>query len=82
MTRMIMASCGEPGCIEDSYAVDILDPTLIRISERWVRRSALAAHGVNCSIAWIWTRRRNVDASGLLQYRNNAAKPDTREKFF
>ena len=34
MAAMIAASRAEPGCIDYSYAVDILDPHLIRVSER------------------------------------------------
>ena len=35
----------EAGCIVYSYAVDVLDPTLIRIYEEWDNRAALDAHG-------------------------------------
>jgi len=31
--------------------------------------------------AWIWTRRRNVDASGLLQYRNTRPNRTARKVF-
>ena len=41
MTRMIEASRAEPSCIEYAYAFDLLDPTLVRISERWTTRAAL-----------------------------------------
>ncbi|WP_373004414.1 putative quinol monooxygenase [Hyphomonas sp.] len=44
MEQMILASRAEPGCLDYAYSVDVLDPGLIRVSERWVSRDALAAH--------------------------------------
>ena len=44
MQRMIEASRAEPGCVDYAYAVDLLDPHLVRISERWSDRAALAKH--------------------------------------
>lgn len=44
MVQMIKASRAEPGCIDYAYSVDVLDPSLIRVTERWQSRDALAAH--------------------------------------
>lgn len=44
MAQMIALSRAEDGCIDYSYAVDILDPHLVRVSERWATRDHLAAH--------------------------------------
>ncbi len=44
MIVMITASRAEPGCIAYHYAIDLLDPTLIHVVERWETREALAAH--------------------------------------
>lgn len=44
MVAMIVASRAEPGCIEYAYSLDIFDPTLVRVIERWESREALAAH--------------------------------------
>ncbi len=44
MESMIAASRAEAGCIQYAFAVDLVDPTLIRISERWESREALRAH--------------------------------------
>jgi quinol monooxygenase YgiN len=44
MTAMVLASRAEDGCIDYAYAVDLLDPGLIRVSERWESRDALNAH--------------------------------------
>lgn len=44
MEQMIRASRGEPGCIEYAYSIDLMDPGLIRVTERWESRAALDAH--------------------------------------
>jgi quinol monooxygenase YgiN len=35
MASMIEASRAEPGCLEYSYAEDVLEPGLIQVKERW-----------------------------------------------
>ena len=53
METMIRASRGEAGCIDYAYAVDLLDPGLVRVSERWESRAALDRHLVSDHIrAW------------------------------
>lgn len=44
METMIKASREEEGCIAYSYGVDVLDPDLIHISEKWESREALTDH--------------------------------------
>jgi quinol monooxygenase YgiN len=44
MAEMIHASRAEAGCIDYAYAIDLLDAGLVRVSERWATRAALAAH--------------------------------------
>ena len=44
MERMIRASRAEAGCLDYAYSIDVLDPGLIRVTERWQSREALAAH--------------------------------------
>jgi quinol monooxygenase YgiN len=44
MSAMVAASRAEAGCLEYSYAADLLDPGLIRVIERWSGRAALEAH--------------------------------------
>jgi quinol monooxygenase YgiN len=51
MERMISASRTEPGCLDYSYAQDVLDPGLIRVSEAWSDRAALEAHFKSAHIA-------------------------------
>lgn len=40
----IAASRAEPGCIDYIYAIDVLDPALMRVLERWESWDALDAH--------------------------------------
>lgn len=44
MARMMAESAAEPGCIQYSYAQDLLDPGLFHITERWRDRDALSGH--------------------------------------
>ena len=44
MQRMILGSRTEPGCIDYSYAHDVLDAGLIHVTEVWSDRDALDAH--------------------------------------
>ena len=40
----IAASRAEGGCIDYTYAIDVLDPTIMRVLERWESWDALEAH--------------------------------------
>ncbi len=44
LEAMITASRKEEGCIDYAYAVDTLDPSILRITEKWVDEAALVAH--------------------------------------
>lgn len=44
MEQMIRASRAENGCIDYAYSLDVLDPGLVRVTERWESREALAEH--------------------------------------
>lgn len=44
MARVIEATRAEAGCLDYSYAEDLLDPGLIRVSEAWQSRADLDAH--------------------------------------
>ena len=41
---MIEASRQEPGCIDYAYSFDLLEPNVMRITERWDDRDALLYH--------------------------------------
>lgn len=53
MAAMIAASRAENGCLHYSYAQDVLDPRLIRVTEIWTDQAALDAHMASPHIA-IW----------------------------
>jgi len=40
----IAASKAEGGCIDYTYAIDVLDPQIMRVLERWQSWDALEAH--------------------------------------
>ena len=44
MAKMLAASRAEDGCIEYSYAVDVVDRGLVRVFEVWRDRAALDRH--------------------------------------
>jgi quinol monooxygenase YgiN len=44
MEAMIKGSRAEEGCIEYSYALDVLDEGKVRVLEKWRDRAALEAH--------------------------------------
>ena len=48
---MVEATNAEAGCLHYSFAQDIADPDLIRISERWESQEALAAHSASAHMA-------------------------------
>ena len=41
---VVAATLAEDGCLHYSFAQDVTDPDLIRISERWRDQEALGAH--------------------------------------
>lgn len=58
MARMIEASRAEDGCLVYSYAVDVADPTCVRVFEIWRDAEAFEAHTRSDHIkAWraVWS---------------------------
>ncbi len=51
MEKVLRLSRAEKGCISYAYAVDVLDPTLIRISEEWESLEDLKAHAASAHVA-------------------------------
>jgi quinol monooxygenase YgiN len=41
---MRVTRAAEPGCLEYTFAVDLAEPSLLRVIESWVDEAALAAH--------------------------------------
>jgi quinol monooxygenase YgiN len=44
MEAMVRASRAETGCLDYAYSLDLIDPGLVRVTERWESREALKAH--------------------------------------
>ena len=44
LTRMAAATVQEAGCLSYGFAVDVVDPDLLRVVEKWQDDAALAAH--------------------------------------
>ncbi|HYE45968.1 MAG TPA: putative quinol monooxygenase [Caulobacter sp.] len=44
MEAMLAASRAEDGCLDYAYALDLIEPGLVRVSERWTDRASLEAH--------------------------------------
>lgn len=44
MEHMIAASRAEDGCLDYSYALDVLDQGLVHVVERWRDQASLDAH--------------------------------------
>ena len=44
MEAMLTASRAEDGCYTYSYAIDVLDPGLVRVFEAWRDQASLDAH--------------------------------------
>ena len=42
--KMVEGSRQEPGCIDYAYSFDLLEPNVMRITERWDDRAALLHH--------------------------------------
>lgn len=51
MASMVEASRAETGCLEYSYAVDVLDAGLIHVKERWIDQMALDKHFTSAHLA-------------------------------
>ena len=77
MEAMITASRAEEGCIEYSYALDVLDQGLVRVSEKWRDRAALEAHFRTAHIAeW------RAQVSALAVSERNLVAHDTDDGFY
>ena len=48
---MITATRASPGCIDYAYAVDLLEPDLLRVSELWADEESLNAHAASPHMA-------------------------------
>jgi quinol monooxygenase YgiN len=51
MEAMVRASRAETGCLDYAYSLDLIDPGLVRVTERWESREALKAHFATSHLA-------------------------------
>lgn len=64
MERVIAATLQEPGCVAYSYAEDVREPGLFRVSEQWESREALAAHFASPHMVRWQAERASLGMSG------------------
>ncbi|MFA6219397.1 MAG: putative quinol monooxygenase [Erythrobacter sp.] len=51
VVKMVRASRAEDGCLDYTFARDLVDPDTLILFERWRDRKALAAHGTSAHMA-------------------------------
>jgi len=73
---MVAATNAEDGCLHYSFARDISDPDVIRISERWRDQDALNAHFTSVHMAAFNTAMSRVEreAGELWLYTGEAVR--------
>jgi quinol monooxygenase YgiN len=59
MRAVVTATLAEPGCRAYSYAEDVTEPGLFRVTELWDDREALAAHFETPHMRG-WVEQRNA----------------------
>lgn len=57
MAKVIAATRAEDGCILYAYSQDVVDPEIVRVSEKWRDRAALDAHFKTEHMA-VWAAER------------------------
>ena len=77
LETMVEASRAEEGCIDYAYSIDILDPTLLRITEKWVDDAALAFHFSTPHMAAFQAALSELDVTitELLKYQADDGAP-------
>ncbi len=77
MKIMVESSRAEDGCLEYSYAEDVLDPGLIHVMELWLNQESLDRHFASDHIAgWraSWPEL-GIGARNLVVYEVGEARP-------
>jgi quinol monooxygenase YgiN len=62
--ELVRATNAEDGCLHYSFARDISDPDLIRISERWRAEADLAPHNASAHMAAFQRAMAGVKVEG------------------
>ncbi len=77
ISKMVTASNAEPGCISYAYAQDVLDPTLLRVVEKWRDEEALKTHFATPHMAEFRTALATLDITitELAKYQADEGQP-------
>ena len=55
----------EPGCLDYAYAVDLAEPDLLRVIERWTDEAALTAHFATPHMAAFGQAMANAEITAM-----------------
>ena len=71
MEATIAATRAEAGCEHYSYAVDLSDPDLVHVAERWTDQAAIDSHMASPHMAAFMReiRRAEIEAMSIKMYR-------------
>ncbi|NVE94492.1 putative quinol monooxygenase [Altererythrobacter lutimaris] len=74
---MITASRAEDGCISYAYAQDVLDPSVLHITEKWQDEEALATHFATPHMAEFQEALGQLDVTitELAKYQTDGGQP-------
>ena len=74
---MITASRAEDGCISYAYAQDVLDPSILHITEKWKDEEALALHFATPHMAEFQAALSQLDVAitELAKYQTDGGQP-------
>jgi quinol monooxygenase YgiN len=77
MTRMVLATRAEDGCVTYAFAEDLIEPGMIRISELWRDRAALEKHAASAHMGeWRKAGRElGVHGADLRVYEVDEGRP-------
>ncbi len=63
--KMAVETLKEPGCIEYAFSVDLSDPNLVRIFEKWESQAALDNHFTTPHMAEFQAGLADADVRGV-----------------
>lgn len=77
MRTMIEASRAEAGCISYAYALDVLDPNVMHITEKWRDEEAVAFHFATPHMADFREALATLDLkiTEIAKYQTNGGQP-------
>lgn len=74
---MLNATRAEEGCIDYAFSIDVLDQSVLRITEKWVDDAALAAHSQTPHMAAFMQALSGLDVTmtQLAKYQSDEGSP-------